>query len=590
VTRLLAVLALVLVVPAQAQTAKTASGYALSDEKCGPYPKLRITLRAGFCAGLVASKADGLIFPRTLVQVPDTRFLLVADMGGWTAKKGRVLLLDPDAAEGKRLKVLLSGLDLPHGLAVGSDKRIYVGAVDKIFRFDPLAADPAATVETIVQGLPGLTPVLPDGTRIAHNFHPLKNFVFDRIGRLFVNIGAPSDACDAQQPCRPGEGDAAMAALWMFAPPDGGIFPALKPGDPNPPHTIYARGLRNSMALAVHPNFPDTGYAFLQGENGRDLPDADKPNEEINALTPGKHYGWPYCYDVATVSAEYAAFLKKPGPYRDLCANAALYAPPLSVMPPHGAPLGMLYYGGDKFSGLKGKLIVALHGYRPTGNRILIYDTDEHGFPKIAPPPVRYNVSCGTPQVFAAGGKPIAAAPYAELVSGWHKVNGVRPQGAPVGLAVASDGAIWVAEDKNQTIIRIDADDRPSDTLPCNARTVAQIAALANATMKNAEQRKRVDAVRTELVEKHCTSCHAGFGLKPGMTGEQKDTAVLRFLLAQDGWIYPGDPDAGALHTRVWGLGAEQVMPADGRELIAKDASYKALLQTLDELVRRMGK
>ena len=79
---------------------------------------------------------------------------------------------------------------------------------------------------------------------------------------------------------------------------------------PNPKHEVFARGLRNSMALAVHPRFPDAGFALLQGENARDIPDAGKPNEEINVLEQGKHYGWPYCHDLATVGAEYAAFLK----------------------------------------------------------------------------------------------------------------------------------------------------------------------------------------------------------------------------------------------------------------------------------------
>ena len=48
-------------------------------------------------------------------------------------------------------------------------------------------------------------------------------------------------------------------------------------------------------------------------------------------------------------------------------------------------------------------------------------------------------------------------------------MNGVRPQGAPVGMAVAPDGAIWLAEDKNQTIIRIDAEPESAavGALPC---------------------------------------------------------------------------------------------------------------------------
>jgi glucose/arabinose dehydrogenase len=574
------------------------SGYALNEERCGAgalaFPKLRITMRPGYCAGLVASKPDGLIFPRTIAPVPDTRFLVVADMGGWDPKKGRVLLLDPEAPEGQRLKVLLRGLDLPHGLAVGIDKRVYVGVVDKIFRFDPLAADPATSVETILQGLPGFQPVLADGTRLKRNSHPLKHFVFDRTGRIFVNIGAPSDACatskNETKPCAAGEGASPLAAVWMFTPPAGGIFPALRPGDANPKHEVYGRGLRNAMALAVHPRFPDPGFALLQGENARDIPDAVKPNEEINVLEPGKHYGWPYCHDLATVGTEYAAFLKTSPAYRNLCANTALYRRPHTVMPPHGAPLGMLYYHGEKFAGLKDKLLVALHGYRPSGSRVLVYDTDAHGLPPVGAPPVRYNVSCAASEVFAENGKPIPAAPYVELISGWHRVNGVRPQGAPVGMAVAADGAIWLVEDKNQAIIRVDAEPESAavGALPCGTRTPAQIASLADRVMKDAGNRTRLTQIRAQLIERRCIGCHADFDIKRGMNEAQKDTAVLRFLLAQDGWIFPGNPEGGRLHNRVWGKGAEKVMPADGRELMANDPGYKALLMTLDAFVAKI--
>jgi len=54
-------------VQAEAQV-QVRSGYALSAETCGGFPKLPITMQPGFCAGLVAAKDDGLIFPRTLVQ------------------------------------------------------------------------------------------------------------------------------------------------------------------------------------------------------------------------------------------------------------------------------------------------------------------------------------------------------------------------------------------------------------------------------------------------------------------------------------------------------------------------------------------
>jgi glucose/arabinose dehydrogenase len=582
---------------ATAQPATKLSGYALSGETCGAFPKLPIGLRPGYCAGLVASKEDGLVFPRTIVQVPDTRFFVVADMGGWDPQRGRVLLLDPEAAQGKRVTVLLARLDLPHGLAVGIDRRVYVGTADKIFRFDPRAAQPAATVETILQGLPGLKPKLSDGTTLGRNAHPLKHFVFDRTGRLFVNIGAPSDRCATRatekKPCAAGEGASPLAAVWMFTPPSGGIFPALRPGQANPPHDVFARGLRNSMALAAHPRFPDEGFALLQAENARDLPDADKPNEEINALERGKHYGWPYCYDLATVSPEYAAFLKTSAAYRNLCADAALYRRPHSLLPPHAAPLGMLYYEGGQFPELNGKLIVGLHGYRPTGSRVIYYDVDARGFPAVRPPPVHYNVSCApSPErTFRTETESqVAAAPFTELIGDWHKVNGVRPQGAPVGMTVASDGAIWLVEDKNQTIIRIDSEpaERAAGPLPCDLRTPQQISELVGVVLGRSESKKRLTQLRTGLIERHCMGCHADFDLKPGMSEAQKDEAALRFLLAQDAWVYPGAPEAGRLHDRVWGKGAGKIMPANGAQLLAGDPAYRRTLTALDQFVSEM--
>jgi hypothetical protein len=143
------------------------SGYTLGGETCGQaplaFPKLRIEMRPGYCAGLVASTDDGLVFPRNIVQVPDTSLFVVADMGGFdTPGIGRLLLLDPQAPTGKRIKVLLTKLDLPHGLAIGIDRRVYASTADRIFRFDPLAKSPATTVENILQGLPGRRVTLSD--------------------------------------------------------------------------------------------------------------------------------------------------------------------------------------------------------------------------------------------------------------------------------------------------------------------------------------------------------------------------------------------------------------------------------------------
>lgn len=571
-------------------------GYATGSELCGTapnaFPAVRLGMRAGMCAGLVATQADGLAFPRSILQIPGSDKFVVADMVGFDSPDGKLLLLDPAQPPGHRIRELIGGLDQPFGLVRGIDNKVYASTAETIFRFDPLADDPKATVETIVRGLPGSHVTLSDGTVIDDAAHPLKAFVFDKTGKLYVNVGAPSDNClpaGSTKPCAAGEGAAPLAAIWAFTPPAGGIFPTLKPDDPNPPREIFARGLRNSMALAMHPDFPDAGFAFLQAENGRDLPDIFAPNEEINALEKGKHYGWPYCYDLKTVSPEYGTFLRTASPYRNLCGNAALYRAPLSLLPPHGAPLAMLYYHGAKFPALDGKLIVGLHGYRPTGSRILIYDVDDRGFPKISPPPVRYNVSCAAEpsRPFQIGSaSQVAAAAFTELVSGWYRVNGVRPQGAPVGMTVASDGAIWVVEDKNKTILRLDTTDAPAPPpLPCGNRTPQQIAEMMSFVDASATNRARWWQIRKGLIDKHCMGCHSDFGVKPTQSEAEKDRAALQFLLAQDGWLYPGDPAASRWHARLRGIGGEKLMPPGGERLISTEPGYRQLLATVDRFI-----
>jgi glucose/arabinose dehydrogenase len=580
---------------AEAQTERR-SGYAIGTDLCGEgahaYPRLAIGMRQGYCAGLVASEADGLEFPRSIVQIPGRDEFVVVDMGAWRPKGGRLLLLDPKLPPTQRVKVLISSLDYPFGLAVGIDGKIYASTAETVFRFDPLAGNPAETIETILRGLPGRTVTLSDGTKTDSNSHPLKQFVFDRTGRIFVNIGSPTDNCGkpgapSSKICPAGEGQDPLASIWVYTPPSRGMFPALKPGDPNPDREVFARGLRNSMALAVHPQYPDEGYAFLQAENARDLTDPAKPNEEINALERGKHYGWPYCYDLTTPSPEYKAFLQTNPKYKDLCNNKTTYRAPYTLLPPHSAPLGMLYYQGRRFPELAGKLIVSMHGYRPTGSRVVTYDVDARGFPVLARPPVRYGVSCAPGPTSAYQTEregAVAAAPGLELIAEWHRVNGVRPQGAPVGMTVAADGTIWLVEDKNRTVIRIDRTNEPHESLPCNARSQKQIDELVALVEGDKDNKARLQTIRTQLVEKHCMGCHSDFGIKD-RTGPERDGAALRFMLSQDGWIYPGDPESGRLRTRLRGLGAEKVMPADGRELIKNDPAYRRLLDTVDQFV-----
>jgi hypothetical protein len=72
------------------------------------------------------------------------------------------------------------------------------------------------------------------------------------------------------------------------------------------------------------------------------------------------------------------------------------------------------------------------------------------------------------------------------------------------------------------------------------------------------------------------------------MTDAQKDEAVLSYILAQDGWVYPGDSTTGRLHTRVRGKGSEKIMPPENGTELLNDRHYQQLLTTLDLFIDEM--
>ena len=417
--------------------------YHTASATCDGWPRAPIGMAPGYCAGIVVAPPDDfaartLKAPRLLLPLPGGRDWLVTDMGHWGARNGSVFRLTADRGKPARLTPLLTRLYVPHGLARGPDGKIYIGEMSRVFRFDPDAADPGATIETVVSGLPD--------NRLHDNRHPLSYFIFDANGDLLVNVGAPSDQCATRgQPngttfCREPDGYEKTAEVRRYT--------YLGNGKWNPDFAEFARGLRNSMALVRH-----SSGTLLQAENSIDFAPADSPFEELNVLRAGAHYGWPYCYDLDKATPAWA------GTGAMDCRSSA-HEKPVRLLPPHAAPLSMLYYDGAMFPALRGQLLMAWHGFRPTGARIAAFSVDAHGIPLLAPH-ARYTAFAG-PTGDKTVTKPYpgpASEPFL-LTPGWNKIAAQRPMGKPVGLAVAADGAIWVTEDKNATILRI-APDRP---------------------------------------------------------------------------------------------------------------------------------
>lgn len=434
---LMAVLAMLsLAAPAMA---KLRPGYApRPGVTCGGYPRAPIVMAKGFCAGLViAPPPSGLLaskrqlhLPRTLLALPNGDFLVV-DLGAWVAGKGAVWRLTQRPGAPPVLKRLLAGLDMPHMAAIGPDGKVYLGEMSRIERFDPDAADPASTVVAVVDGLPS--------NRLHPDRHPLTSFLFDAEGSLLVNVGAGTDQCREPppplgEPCAEREGDLPHAAIWRFA--------VLGPARWSRTPTVVARGLRNSMGLVRAPS-----GAIFQADNSVDLPAADEPYDTLNRIVAGADYGWPYCRDMGVPAPEWISEAKR----------CTFVQRPVSLLPPHGAPLDLVYYHGRTFPELEGRLLVTLHGYRSTGARILAIETDADGAPKTSLTATYESYPRGAalkPHTRYRGPGPIAL----DLTPGWDQLKGVRPTGSPVGLAIAADGAIWVAEDRNGAILRIARD------------------------------------------------------------------------------------------------------------------------------------
>lgn len=475
-----------LIVTAPASAGVHGSQYGQAGN-CGPFPRAALDTPKDICVGVVAGPDHGLKMPRTMLEIAPGEFILT-DMGGWVGPAGRVLRLIV-AKDGRAVaSPIFASLYQPHGLALGPDGKIYVGEKGRVSRFDPRA--PGSAMELVVGDLPK------DG------LHPLTNLIFAPDGSLIVNIGAPTDRCETkskprtpQNPCPVTQSDRARAALWKLT--------FDKPGGKVVRTEVLARGLRNSMALAIEPK----SGALIQGENGVDLPGEEEPPEELNVIEPGGHYGWPVCMGKGT---------PLPGAgVRQI--DCAAYKPAAVELPAHSAPLGMIVYSGAMFPALQGKLIVALHGYRKYGHRLVALDA----------------------AATVAGDNPAQAG----LVAGWSRKRGVRPMGAPVGLVQGHDGAIWVVEDKNRTVLVL---------LRASGQSGARTLRAAEPASLPPPPKGWGDFART-VVKPKCANCH--------VEARKPDPNQIWAAMAASGWVGEGPLKDSKLARALNGAGPEKPMP-----------------------------
>jgi glucose/arabinose dehydrogenase len=388
-----------------------------------------IKLPRGFCA-LVAADAVG---PARHVAVAPNGDLYVAletrGGRGQAAIGGGVVALRDADGDGKFEIKEPFGKGSTTGVALRNGY-LYLAHPTTIERFKmtPGQLKPAGEAETIVTALP------------EERQHEDKGLAFDGRGSLYINVGAPSNAC--QQPDR----RAGVKGLdpCPILEKHGGVwkFDENKLGQTQDMGTRFATGLRQMPAIAWH-----DGAVYLAMNNRDQLdtfwPDkftakdnAERPAEPLYRAVQGSNFGWPYCfYDYGQkkllLNPEYGGDGKEVG----RCTEFTL---PVAAFPAHWAPVDLMFYSGTQFpKKYQGGAFIAFHG---SWNR--------------APMPQEgYNV---TFQPFANGKPSGDFEVFAQGFAGKDPL--MNPNDAVAradGVAQAPDGSLYITDSQKGKVWRV---------------------------------------------------------------------------------------------------------------------------------------
>jgi glucose/arabinose dehydrogenase len=250
--------------------------------------------------------------------IPDARSIRIGDKGTvFVGNRTRDKVYAIVDKGGKReVKVIASGLDRPNGLAF-KDGTLYIAEGTRISKMEK--------IEDNIDNPPKPVVIYSDFPN--HQSHGWKFMALGPDNKLYVNVGAPCNICV------PPESNSQIRRLNL----DGTGAEA------------YIRGNRNSVGFDWNP----VTHQLYFTDNGRDWLSEELPNDELNRVTKmGENFGFPYCHQGNIPDNTLG--------WGHSCSE---FTPPVALLGPHAAALGMRFYTGRMFPAkYHNAIFIARHG------------------------------------------------------------------------------------------------------------------------------------------------------------------------------------------------------------------------------------
>jgi glucose/arabinose dehydrogenase len=386
-----------------------------------------IQLPDGFCALVVA---DGFAPEGTNarhLQVSPNGTIYASVQGKKDAEspaeRGGVAAMRDTNGDGKMDTTAWFGPEGGTGILL-KDGNLYFATNTAVLRYKVGDAMlPVSGPDTLVQGLP------------SEPGHTSKSIALGNGGELWVFIGSPSNICQVKDRAAGSKGKDPCPELETRA--GSWLFSADKLHQTQAQGTRWSTGTRNAVGIAFNPT-DNTLYAMQHGRDQLNLwppytaqDNAERPAEELQKLTKGADFGWPYCwYDNQTKQRKLSPEYATTGEGEARCASKSL---PDVAFPGHWAPNDLLFYNAQQFpERYRGGAFVAFHG---SWNRAPL-------------PQAGFRVDF----VPASGGK--LSQNYETFADGFAP-DPSDAQNRPVGLAVGPDGSLYIASSNSRKIWRV---------------------------------------------------------------------------------------------------------------------------------------